>query len=101
MMPRPNKCKKIGKKPEYTYFKGHNDSLDLHLSLEEYETIRLIDYLGYTQMQCACTMGISRATVVTLYQNARKKLARFLLEGCSLHIDGGHYLIEEKKEIQK
>lgn len=102
-MSRPNKYKKIGKLPQYTQFKGENNHLKIILSLEEYETIRLIDYLGYSQLECAHQMEVSRATIVALYNNARKKIARFLLEGCDLEINGGHYQInyQEGDSIMK
>lgn len=96
-MPRPSKPKIIGKKPQYTHFTGENNHLKVVLSVEEYETIRLIDYLDYSQDECAKQMQISRSSVVSLYNNARKKIARFLLEGCALNIEGGHYKIEENK----
>lgn len=63
------------------------------MKVEEYECIRLIDYMACTQEECARQMGVSRATVQTLYAEARKKLARFLVEGLTLQIEGGDYFI--------
>lgn len=63
------------------------------MKVEEYECIRLIDYMACTQEGCARQMGVSRATVQTLYAEARKKLARFLVEGLTLQIEGGDYFI--------
>ena len=98
IMVRQNKSKKIGKMPEYRNFHSERESdLEIQLSLEEYETIRLIDYLGYNQQRCSEEMGVSRSTIVSLYNNARKKIARFLIEGHGLQIDGGHYHIQQKK----
>ena len=65
----------------------------INLSVEEFETIRLMDYSGMTQAQCAVQMHVSRATVQSLYTQARKKLARFLVEGTYLDISGGDYTI--------
>ncbi|MCI8853774.1 MAG: DUF134 domain-containing protein, partial [Lachnospiraceae bacterium] len=51
-MPRPSKNKRIGKLPLHTVFTAQGAekaSGALGLLLEEYETLRLIDYLGYTQ----------------------------------------------------
>ena len=61
--------------------------------MEEYETIRLIDYVGLTQEECALSMGVGRATVQSLYVEARKKLARFVVEASGLLIEGGNYEI--------
>lgn len=102
IMARQNKKKIIGKMPEYTHFYSDKcGELKIILSLEEYETIRLIDYLGYDQKLCALTMGVSRSTVVSLYNLARKKLARFLLEGHEMEIQGGHYHLQQSKGEHK
>jgi len=61
------------------------------LNVDEYEAIRLIDYAGLTQEQCAARMGVGRATVQAVYSAARTKLARFLVEGTRLEIQGGNY----------
>ena len=37
-------------------------------------------------------MEVSRGTVQMLYAEARKKLARFLVEGLELRIEGGEYV---------
>ena len=63
--------------------------------MDEYETIRLIDYLGLTQEQCAEQMEVARATVQAVYSSARTKLSRFLVEGTRLKIDGGHYELHD------
>lgn len=47
------------------------------MSVEEYETLRLLDYEGMTQAECAQEMGIARATVQSLYTEARKKQPDF------------------------
>lgn len=96
-MSRPIKSKKIGKLPAYSYFSGEKQDLKINLSLEEYETIRLIDYLGLSQNECAKEMEIGRTSIVALYNNARKKIARFLLEGSCLEINGGHYHFDNQK----
>lgn len=59
------------------------------MNLDEYECIRLIDYEGLEQEQCAKQMGVARTTVQTIYKNAREKLADFLVNGKRIRIDGG------------
>ena len=61
------------------------------MSVEEYETIRLIDYLGWNQEECAKQMQTSRGSVQSLYNEARRKLSRFLMEGSAMVIAGGNY----------
>ena len=61
------------------------------MTVDEYETIRLIDGEGYSQEQCGKQMEISRTAVQLVYASARKKLARALVEGLTLSIGGGDY----------
>lgn len=93
-MPRPSKVKKVCRMPICTTYYAENQaccSHEIFLTVEEYETIRLIDYMGLTQEECAAQMDVGRATVQTLYVEARKKLSRFLVEGSRLRIEGGNY----------
>ena len=62
-------------------------------TLEEYETIRLIDLLECTQEECAAQMGVARSTVQQVYDTARRRLAQALVEGRRLHISGGDYVL--------
>lgn len=63
------------------------------MSIDEYETIRLIDLEGFTQEMCAEQMKVARTTVQWIYNQARKKLADALVNGKRLHIEGGDYQI--------
>lgn len=89
-MPRPSRRKRVCRMPRCKSFCPENGNGNLiRLSLEEYETIRLIDYCAMTQKECAAQMNVARTTVQALYQDARKKMARFLVEGATLIIEGG------------
>ena len=61
------------------------------MTLDEYETIRLIDLNFMTQEQCAEQMNIARTTVQGIYNSARTKLAKCLINGMELEIGGGDY----------
>lgn len=95
-MPRPNKPRRVCQLPAHTHFfsqeySTHTTKQGLLLSIEEYETIRLLDYMGMTQQEAAEQMGTGRTTVQALYIQARRKLSRFLVEGTPLTIEGGSY----------
>ena len=98
-MARPSKCRKVRKMPTcsdfFTEKTAGDDTNHIVLNVDEYETIRLIDYLGLTQEQCAEQMEVARATVQAVYSSARTKLSRFLVEGTRLKIDGGHYELHD------
>lgn len=62
---------------------------------DEYEVLRLIDYMGLDQEQAGEMMGISRGTVWRLLQSARKKLVSTIVEGRELRIvEGDHVQID-------
>ena len=90
-MARPHKQRKICSPPRYRNFgplcKQGNENITL--TLDEYESLRLIDYEGLTQQECAREMGVARTTVQAIYTLARKKLATFIVKGNQLTIEGG------------
>lgn len=92
-MPRPKKCRRICAPPACVQFGPSNSPAvtaePVHLTLDEYEAIRLLDLEGMTQEDCARSMGVARTTVTAIYDSARHKLARFLIEGRQLEIGGG------------
>lgn len=53
---------------------------------DEYEVLRLIDYMGLDQEQAGKMMGVSRGTIWRLLQSARKKLIATIVEGRGLRI---------------
>ena len=95
-MARPTICKRICKEPEFRKFtpigmEGKRKSITL--SVEEYETIRLIDYEGVSREECAVRMNIARTTAQAIYNSARVKIAECIVNGLELQIDGGKFLI--------
>ena len=92
-MARPRKCRRVCNLPETNVFEpaGSRKGETVILNLDEYETVRLIDWVGLSQEQCSEQMGVSRTTVQLIYAAARKKLAHALVEGLTLRIEGGEY----------
>jgi predicted DNA-binding protein (UPF0251 family) len=78
------------------------ERLDIIMTVDEYEAIRLIDYEGLNQEECAKQMNVARTTAQRIYNNARVKIAKSLIEGCVLRIEGGDYkLCSERDEMGK
>jgi predicted DNA-binding protein (UPF0251 family)/predicted Fe-Mo cluster-binding NifX family protein len=92
-MPRPQKCRRVCREPEYTCFmpEGIRDGQDAMLTVDEYEVLKLVDYQRRTHEQCAAQMDISRTTVTEIYENARYKVADALVNGKRIVIGGGRY----------
>lgn len=63
------------------------------LSVDEYESLRLIDLEGLSQEECAGRMQVARTTVQAIYDRARAKVADFLVNARELRIEGGTYRI--------
>ncbi|MEA4832409.1 hypothetical protein SDC9_79990 [bioreactor metagenome] len=94
-MPRPRKWRKVCCLPDNNRFgpldSPINTDKGINMTVDEYETIRLIDLESFTQEECAAKMNIARTTVQKIYNDARKKLADSLVNGKVLWIEGGEY----------
>ena len=102
-MPRPRKGKKVCCLPEINLYgplklQRENNKCIL-MSVEEYETIRLIDLEKLTQEECGERMQVARTTIQKIYTDAREKVAESLVNGCILKIEGGDYQLYS--EIEK
>jgi len=61
---------------------------EIFLFEDEAEALRLADYEGLYQEECAKRMEISRTTFVRIIENARKKIADAVLHQKTLKIKG-------------
>lgn len=92
-MPRPTKCRRVCRYPEALAFlpQDTEDRETVVLTVDEFEAVRLIDRERLSQEEASRQMGVARATVQRIYDNARRKLADMLVCGLSLRIEGGDY----------
>ena len=90
-MPRPVRCRRIESLPVYRSFSPDDDAAaeSVRMTVDEFETVRLLDGEGLTQEACAARMNIARTTVTAIYDSARKKIADALVHGKRLLIVGG------------
>ncbi len=61
------------------------------LKVEELEAVRLKDLLNLSQDECAGKMQVSRQTFQRILGDARSKVARALVEGKALKVEGGNF----------
>ncbi len=91
-MPRPFRCRRIGQLPVFRSFSPDDvqDADVVLMTVDEFESLRLLDSENLTQEECAVRMNIARTTVTAIYESARKKVADVLVNGKRLLISGGH-----------
>ena len=104
-MARPRKCRRVCRLPERTEFVPRGDAQaqpdavesetlePVLMTVDEYETIRLIDKEGFSQEECSRYMDVARTTVQQTYDVARKKIASAIVDGRGLRIEGGDYTL--------
>ncbi|MFP4039615.1 MAG: DUF134 domain-containing protein [Desulfosudaceae bacterium] len=94
-MSRPKKKRNIVCDPDVSYFKPRGVPMrvlkEVGLTVDEYESIRLADLLGLTHEEAGLRMGVSRATFGRIVQNARRSIAKALVNGMAIRIEGGDY----------
>ena len=101
---RPKKYRIVRLDPKIAQFSprgrpGRPDEIDL--SMDEFEAIRLADHTGLPQKEAAKSMRISQQTFSRILNKARKSIAHGLINGSTIKIQGGHYVISSKEETPK
>lgn len=94
-MARPSKQRHVCGVPKCSRFYSHEgaETEVVELTLEEYESIRLMDHERLNQEQSAAQMRVARTTLQAIYKSAREKMADCLVNGKNLIIVGGNYQI--------
>ena len=66
------------------------------LSVAECEALRLKHYESLNQLDCAEKMEISQSTFSRILEKAHKKVTISVIEGKSIKIVGGNYIIKQE-----
>jgi len=94
-MPRPRMNRWIRHQPLVQFYVPQGVPLGrlrgVTLTLDGLEALRLADAEGQEQEQAAKSMGISRPTFSRLLAEARGIVARGLVNGWAIRIEGGNY----------
>lgn len=98
---RPKKIRFINFNPRTIYFKPQRiplSSLEENiLTIDELEALRLKNYKGLGQIECAKKMKISQSTFQRILRATNQKIADALINGKAIRIDGGTIKINKKK----
>lgn len=94
-MARPRKCRFVWRKPDFVYFKPRAVPLaslmEVILTVDEAETLRLKDLEKLDQTQAADKMGIHQSTFQRTLTRAREKITDAIINGKAIKIHGGNY----------
>ncbi|MFA9398055.1 MAG: DUF134 domain-containing protein [Clostridiaceae bacterium] len=95
-MVRPRKNRRVFNVPDYKNFGPYenNTTEEIIISIEEVESLRLMDIEDLDQEECAKIMDVARSTFQRIYKDARYKVAESIINGKKLHIDGGNYKLD-------
>ncbi|MBP7217228.1 MAG: DUF134 domain-containing protein [Candidatus Omnitrophica bacterium] len=100
MRGRPRKYRIVREDPRITHFSprgrpGRPDESEL--SMDGFEAIRLVDYMGLKQKEAAHSMNISQQTLSRILQRAHKVVADSLIQGKVIKIQGGTYVLSRQE----
>ena len=86
--------RRVDSPPRFYHFKPagipSRSLKSLILSVDEFEAIRLADYKNMEHQEASELMNISRPTFTRLIEKARQKIAKVLIEGSELLVEGGN-----------
>lgn len=116
-MSRPKKCRKVCCLPKSREFMpsgrlngnmaenlfdikntAEEEQSTVIMTVDEYETIRLIDKEGFSQEECSTYMHVARTTIQQIYTSARHKIATAIVDSLPLRIEGGDYELCDGEE---
>lgn len=100
---RPQRRRRVGCYPHVTLFKpaGVPQRLleVLTITVDELEALRLADLEGLYHLEAAQRMEVSRQTFGRIITSAHRKVARALVEGQAITIEGGVFVSEDKHQF--
>lgn len=99
---RPKKKKIIHDQPRIDHFSprgrpGRPD--ETVLAMEEYEALRLNDYLTMQQKEAAALMGISQQSFSRIVRQARHKVADAIVNAKIIRIEGGDFISKRSMDL--
>ena len=97
---RPKKERVVQSEPWITQFSprgkpGRPD--EAVLTIDEFEALRLVDFMGLPQKEASLVMQISQQTLSRILKRARRVTAGAIVEGKIIRIQGGKYALNSRK----
>jgi predicted DNA-binding protein (UPF0251 family) len=102
ILPRPRKCRWVSRQPLTPLYRPQGvplcDLKGMVLPVEGLEALRLADAEGLDQGIAAEMMGISPPTFCRVLAEARAIVARALVNGWAIRIEGGDYRLRPERD---
>ncbi len=96
-MPRRKRWRTVSDEPPVSVFKPAGvpavELEEILITLDEFETVKLADFEGMNQREASAIMHVSQPTFNRILSSARSKIAKALVQGCVLRIEGGRYVL--------
>lgn len=98
-MPRPRRYRRILGEPRVVAFspEASEEEVEVEITFDEFEAVRLRDYHDIKQKKAAEIMGISQPTFHRTLTSARAKIAEALVEGRPIILKGGDYITDRRR----
>jgi predicted DNA-binding protein (UPF0251 family) len=74
---------------------------EVELTMDQFEAVRLADYMGLGQKEAAKSMHISQQTFSRILKKAHRAIANAIISGAAIKIQGGQYVISSREENEK
>ena len=71
---------------------------EIELKMDEFEALRLADYLNLSQKEAAKSMRISQQTFSRILKRSRNLIAKGITTGSAIKIQGGQYVISSHQD---
>jgi len=99
---RPKKYRIVRLDPKISQFSprgkpGRPD--ETNLTMDEYESVRLADFMGLSQKEAAQSMHISQQTFSRILKRAHKTIADGIITGKIIKIQGGYYVLSSRVDF--
>ncbi len=99
-MPRKKHLRKVVAPPKFKSYVPVGSRSEkkekIQLFYEEFEAVKLADYDGMHHHEACSLMGVSRATFARIYESARNKIAKALVEVREIEAVFGNAEFNEK-----
>ena len=98
---RPKKYRIVRQDPRISLFSprgrpGRPD--EINLDVDQYEAMRLVDFMGLSQKEAAESMHVSQQTFSRIVKRAHKIVAEAIVSGKIIKIQGGSYVISSRDD---